>query len=66
VIFSSVTKFSPDKRSTKFGSFADAYRRNPKEIFYVGKRFHPDRFFGQEIGHYKDKIEAIFGRSRGL
>ena len=38
---------------------ADAIK---KEYFRFVKEFHPDRFFGQEVGHYRQKLEELFGR----
>ncbi|HLG19190.1 MAG TPA: DnaJ domain-containing protein [Bdellovibrionota bacterium] len=33
-----------------------------KKYFILVKQYHPDRFFGQEIGHYGEKIDAVFGK----
>ncbi|MFH1262566.1 MAG: DnaJ domain-containing protein [Pseudomonadota bacterium] len=33
-----------------------------KKYLELVKEFHPDRFFGQELGHYKEKLEALFER----
>jgi len=33
-----------------------------KNYFRLVKEFHPDRFFGQELGSYGEKLEQIFGR----
>ncbi len=43
----------------KTGASVESIRKN---YFRLVKEYHPDRFFGQFLGHYKEKLEEIFGR----
>jgi hypothetical protein len=39
----------------------DADKREVKRAYFrLSKEFHPDRFYGQKIGPYADKLNAIF------
>lgn len=38
-------------------------REDLRQIYHAGiRRFHPDRYFGKELGSYKAKLERIFRR----
>jgi curved DNA-binding protein CbpA len=39
----------------------DAEQAEVKSAYYrLGPKFHPDKFFGRELGPYKQKVEAVF------
>lgn len=43
------------------GVGGDATRSQVKKAFFAAsKRFHPDRFFGRELGAYKQRLERVF------
>ena len=46
-----------------FGLKNSASTESIKKVYFLMvKKFHPDRFFDQKVGHYHDKLEVIFGR----
>ncbi|MEM6558784.1 MAG: DnaJ domain-containing protein [Myxococcota bacterium] len=43
------------------GVGGDATRSQIKKAFFAAsKRFHPDRFFGRDLGSYKQRLERVF------
>jgi tetratricopeptide (TPR) repeat protein len=45
------------------GIGTDAEKKQIKSAYYaVAPDFHPDKYFRRQLGSYKSKIEAIFGR----
>jgi len=45
------------------GCEPDTPREQLRQIYHAGiRRFHPDRYFGKELGIYKAKLERIFRR----
>jgi tetratricopeptide (TPR) repeat protein len=32
-----------------------------ESYFQLAKTYHPDKFFGKDIGHYRSKLEEVFG-----